>query len=71
MNVIEEMSLKDKRKVNLFYLLFCTSCYQLLTIGALFWTDILPDFGFAGGIHEFGQKWGLAVNPIHPIGNSL
>ena len=56
MNVIEEKSLKDTRNVNLFYLLFCTSSYQLLTVGFLFWTDIIPKFGYADGIHEFGEK---------------
>ena len=57
MNVIEEKSLKDMRKVNLFYFLFWTSLYQLLTIGVLFWVDIIPFYGFASGIQEFGQKW--------------
>ena len=57
MNVIEEKSLKDTRNVNLFYLLFWTSLYQLITVGALFWVDILPSFGFADGIYQFGQKW--------------
>ena len=56
MNVIEEKSLKDTRNVNLFYLLFWTSLYQLITVGALFWVDILPSFGFADGIYQFGQK---------------
>ena len=57
MNVIEEKSLKDTRNVNLFYLLFWTSLYQLITVGTLFWVDILPSFGFADGIYQFGQKW--------------
>lgn len=56
MNVIEEKSLKDTRSVNLFYLLFWTSLYQLLTVGLLFWVDIIPLFGFAGSLWEFGQK---------------
>lgn len=56
MNVIEEMSLKDTRKVNLFYLLFCTSTYQLLTVWLLFWVDIIPQFGFVGSLKEFGEK---------------
>ena len=56
MNVIEEKSLKDTRNVNLFYLLFWTSLYQLITVGTLFWVDILPSFGFADGIYQFGQK---------------
>ena len=57
MNVIEEKSLKDTRNVNLFYLLFWTSLYQLITVGTLFWVDILPSFGFADDIYQFGQKW--------------
>ena len=56
MNVIEEMSLKDSRKVNMFYLLFWTSLYQLITVMCFFWVDILPQFGFADGIKGFGQK---------------
>lgn len=57
MNVIEEKSLKDTRRVNLFYLLFCTSMYQTLTVWALFWVDIIPHFGFAHSLSDFGEKW--------------
>lgn len=56
MNVIEEMSLKDSRKVNLFYLLFWTSLYQLITVWVFFWLDLLPHFGYAHNIHDFGEK---------------
>ena len=56
MNVIEEMSLKDKRNVNMFYLLFCSSFYQLVCVFALFWTDLIPGFGYTNSIHEFGEK---------------
>ena len=56
MNVVEEMSLKDTRKVNLFYLLFWTSLYQVITIWLFFWVDILPGFGYAANIHQFGEK---------------
>ena len=56
MNVFEEMSLKDTRKVNLFYLLFWTSLYQLITVMCLFWVDILPKFGFAESMKQFGEK---------------
>ena len=56
MNVLEEMSLKDSRKVNLFYFLFWSSLYQLLTIGLMFWTDIIPGFGYTNNINEFGEK---------------
>ena len=57
MNVIEEKSLKDTRKVNMFYLLFVTSTYQLITVWCLFWTDLIPNFGFVDkSITEFGEK---------------
>ena len=56
MNVIEEKSLKDKRNVNMFYLLFWSSLYQLLTVFAFFWTDLIPGFGYTNNIHEFGEK---------------
>lgn len=61
MNVIEEMSLKDSRKVNMFYLLFWTSLYQLITVMCFFWVDILPQFGFADGIKGFGQNYWFAL----------
>ena len=56
MNVIEEMSLKDKRNVNMFYLLFCSSFYQLVCVFAFFWTDLIPGFGYTKNIHGFGEK---------------
>ena len=56
MDVIEEKSLKDKRKVNLFYLLFWTSSYQLITVWMLFWVDLIPHFGFANSARDFGEK---------------
>ena len=56
------MSLKDKRNVNMFYLLFCSSCYQLICVFALFWTDILPKFGYTDNIHEFGEKYAKYTN---------
>lgn len=56
MNVIEEKSLKDTRNVNMFYLLFWSSLYQLLTVFVLFWTDLIPGFGYTNNIHEFGEK---------------
>lgn len=57
MNVVEEMSLKDKRNVNMFYLLFCSSFYQLLVVWVFFWTDLIPGFGYTNNIHEFGEKY--------------
>ena len=67
MNVLEERSLKrrDPRtrttgsgQVNLFYFLFWTSLYQLLTAAFLFWTDVIPGFGTASGsVKQFGEKY--------------
>jgi drug/metabolite transporter (DMT)-like permease len=56
MNVFEEKSLKDTRNVNMFYLLFCTSIYQFLTVANFFYLDIVPGFGFASSLEEFGAK---------------
>ncbi len=56
MNVIEEKSLKDTRMVNLFFLLFMASIYQVITVANLFWTDIIPGFGYSDGFGQFGQK---------------
>lgn len=56
MNVVEEMSLKDTRKVNIFYLLFWTSLYQLLVVWGFFWVDIIPHVGFVNSLKEFGEK---------------
>ncbi len=59
MNVVEEKSLKDTRSVNIFFFFFMASVYQVLTAISLFWTDIIPGFGYADGIHQFGQKYGF------------
>ena len=56
MNVIEEKTLKDKRSVNLFYFLFWSSLYQLIAMVLMFWTDIIPGFGYTNGINDFGKK---------------
>jgi hypothetical protein len=61
MNVIEEMSLKDKRNVNMFYLLFCSSFYQLVCVFAFFWTDLIPGFGYTNSIHGFGENYQYAL----------
>jgi drug/metabolite transporter (DMT)-like permease len=62
MNVIEEKSLKDKRNVNMFYLLLCSSFYQLVCGFALFWTDLLPHFGYTNSIHDFGENYKYALS---------
>ncbi|XP_062501559.1 uncharacterized protein LOC134178690 [Corticium candelabrum] len=69
MNVLEEKSLKKRvrsgngtRQINLFYFLFWTSLYQLLTAAALFWIDIIPGFGTAhGSITEFGKNYWYGI----------
>ncbi|CAI8027747.1 Crt homolog 2 [Geodia barretti] len=62
MNVIEEKSLKDKRNVNMFFLLFCSSSYQLISAFAFFWTDLIPHFGYTNNIHEFGENYKYALS---------
>ena len=64
MNVLEEKLLKRKRveakpkaaKINLFYFLFWTSLYQLLTAALLFWIDIVPYYGQAENITAFKDQ---------------
>ena len=59
MNVLEERSLQGRHRrsqINLIFLLFCTSCYQLLISLALFWADIIPGFGMSDDIKTFGEK---------------
>lgn len=61
MNVVEEKGLKmqnvmSRRGVNIIYFLFWESVYQLLAVMALFWVDIVPSYGFAKNISEFGKK---------------
>ena len=57
MNVVEEKSMKDSRKVDPYYFLFFSSFYQSITAALLFWTDIIPGFGMTDNIHEFGNKY--------------
>ncbi|XP_065830444.1 crt homolog 2-like [Oscarella lobularis] len=60
MNVLEERSLQGRHRrsqINLIFLLFCTSCYQLLTSLALFWADIIPGFGMSDDIKTFGENY--------------
>jgi hypothetical protein len=69
MNVLEERSLKRRDpkapgsgQINLFYFLFWTSLYQLLTAATLFWTDIIPGFGTAeGSLRQFGENYWFGV----------
>lgn len=72
MNVIEEKSLKDTRRVNLFFLLFWTSLYQLITVWALFWVDIIPNFGFAHSVENFGEKLvSITLLQLYPHDDSV
>ena len=57
MNVIEELSQKGLKKSGTYFIsYYWSSLYQLLTVGLLFWADIVPEFGYAKGIQEFGRK---------------
>ena len=61
MNVIEEKSLKLQSRgagkgVNIVFFLFMTSLYQLLTVGAFFWADVIPNFGNVKNVKQFGKK---------------
>ena len=56
MNVVEEKSMKDSRKVDPYYFLFFSCLYQFIFVVLLFWTDIIPGFGYTSNIHEFGRK---------------
>ncbi|XP_065828551.1 crt homolog 2-like [Oscarella lobularis] len=67
MNVLEERSLQRRHgvrhgQINLFFFLFCTSCYQLLTGLALFWADIIPGFGMSKGIKNFGENYHFGLS---------
>ena len=61
MNVVEEKGLKlqnksSKRGVNIVFFLFWESVYQLLSVMALFWVDIIPGYGFTDNLTQFGKK---------------
>ena len=56
MNVVEEKSMKDSRKVDPYYFLFFSCLYQFIFVVLLFWTDIIPGFGYTSNIREFGNK---------------
>ena len=61
MTVLQEKGVKmqhhaSSERVNMVYFMFWTSFYQLLTAGTLFWVDIIPWFGNAKNIYEFGRK---------------
>jgi len=62
MNVIEEKSLKLQSRgagkgVNIVFFLFMTSLYQLLTVGAFFWADVIPNFGNVKNVKQFGKNY--------------
>ncbi|XP_065828550.1 crt homolog 3-like [Oscarella lobularis] len=67
MNVLEERSLQRRHgvrrgQINLFFFLFCTSCYQLLTGLALFWADIIPGFGMSTSMKNFGENYHFGLS---------
>lgn len=62
MNVLEEKAVKkqnemSRRGINLFYFFCWISFYQLVCTGLMFWVNIIPWFGNACSIQDFGEKW--------------
>ena len=67
MNVLEEKAVKkqnemSRRGINLYYFFFWISFYQLVCTGLMFWVDIIPWFGNACSIQDFGVKY---VYPVY------
>eukprot|EP00164_Ancoracysta_twista_P000294 GFYU01000411.1.p1 GENE.GFYU01000411.1~~GFYU01000411.1.p1 ORF type:complete len:401 (+),score=135.56 GFYU01000411.1:84-1286(+) len=61
MNVLQESQLKEEssengKQVNLIWYLFFTSFYQFASAWALFWTDLLPEFGTSEDIKMFASN---------------
>lgn len=48
MNVFEERIFDEFREMNIYLILFVESFFQLLSMLALFWVDLLPMFGYHG-----------------------
>lgn len=60
--IIEEKAVKLRHRenqANLLAVMFWISVFQFVTILLYFWADILPGFGYAENIQEFGKKWVL------------
>lgn len=62
MHVYEERGLKredelSKQQVNVIFFFFWTSFYELITVIALFWLDILPAYGYADNLNQFMDKY--------------
>lgn len=61
--IYAEKSLKSakstmtKERLNMVYYLFWTKSYQLATVLFLFWTDIIPEFGYTDSIQQFWKKY--------------
>jgi len=45
-----------KRFFDMVVMLFWSCLFQLATIGAFFWADIVPHFGFSSNLHEFSDN---------------
>ena len=51
----ENSDYNSKHDVSLIYFSFWYCFYVTLTVGVLFWTDLVPGFGTAKDIHTFGE----------------
>jgi drug/metabolite transporter (DMT)-like permease len=58
MNIFEEHVFNDMPKYDNIYLLAWESLYQVITVGLLFWTDMIPGFGVSGSASQFFSSMG-------------
>jgi len=57
MNIFEEWVFHDMPQFNVVYMLAWQSLYQVLTVTALFWVDIIPGFGTSPDIQSWWSKF--------------
>lgn len=60
-NVVTEWIFDDLPHMDLNYLLARAAAFQVLSLLCLFWLEILPGFGTARTMHEFGQDFHFGV----------
>ena len=53
MNILEEDVFEDEPTYNITLLIAFESLYQVLTVAAFFWTDIVPGFGTSSDLPAF------------------
>ena len=58
MNIFEESIFNDIHYFDGYYMLAWESLYQITTVLLLFWTDIIPGFGFSPDIGAWGKQLG-------------